>query len=139
MLDRGPETDLLPYVRENGMAFLAYSPLALGLLTGKVSAERTFPETDLRSSHPKFEPDYRERVNIMLAELRPFAEDRGLTIAQLVLRWTLAQPGVSHVLVGARNAEQARANAKAGEAELDSADLTAITATLERHFSLAAA
>jgi aryl-alcohol dehydrogenase-like predicted oxidoreductase len=136
MLDRGPEADLLPYVREHGIAFLAYSPLALGLLTGKVSPDRSFPATDLRSNHGKFETNHRARVNIMLEELRPLADGKGLTVAQLVLRWTLAQPGVSHVLVGARNAEQASANAKAGEAELSPSDVAAITTTLERHFSL---
>ena len=137
MLDRGPESDLLPYVRQHRMAFLAYSPLALGLLTGKVAAGRSFPETDLRSNHAKFEPEYRSRANAMLNDLRPMADERGLTLAQLVLRWTLAQPGVSHVLVGARNAEQAQANAKAGEAEFSAAEISAITRTLEQHFSLA--
>jgi aryl-alcohol dehydrogenase-like predicted oxidoreductase len=137
MLDRGPETELLPYVKKHGISFLAYSPLALGLLTGKVDADRTFSESDLRSSHAKFEPDYRRRVNEMLRELMPIAENRGMTLAQLVLRWTLARPGVSHVLVGARNADQARANAKAGEAELTGDEAAAITATLERHFALA--
>ncbi|GAB4241139.1 MAG: aldo/keto reductase [Acidobacteriota bacterium] len=133
MLDRKLESSNLPYCRKHGIAFLAYSPLANGLLTGKITPEREFAEGDLRRDHPRFSVENRRRVLRFLAEIEPIAEARGLTISQLVIAWTLAQPGVTHALVGARNVEQAVANAAAGDVELSPEELRAIEEALERH------
>ncbi len=118
LLDRQAEAELLPYVRKNGIAFLAYSPLALGLLTGRISPDRRFPPDDQRNNNPRFTPQSVRRVNAVLEELEPLARQHGCDITQLVLAWTLAVPGVTHALVGARNAAQASANAVAGNIEL---------------------
>ena len=133
MLDRGLEDTNLPDAREHGQAVLAWSPLALGLLTGKIGPDRTFPPGDLRRDNPRFSVENRKRVQAMLGELEPYAEAHGVTIAQLVIAWTFHQPGLSHVLCGARHAEQARENAAAGAVELSADELAAMRQILDRH------
>jgi aryl-alcohol dehydrogenase-like predicted oxidoreductase len=74
ILDRQQEGANLPWVRDQGAAFLAYSPLHHGLLTGKAAAHRAYPEGDLRKGHPSFTPENVQRVNGLLDRLRPIAE-----------------------------------------------------------------
>ena len=136
MLDQDQELQNLPYCAENNMGFLAYSPLAQGLLTGKVDPEREFPIGDLRHDNPRFSQDNRERVHGLLLALQPIAEDHGLAMEQLVLAWTLTRPGLSHVLAGARNPEQALSNARAGEVVLDQAVIRAIDDAVAQYATL---
>jgi methylglyoxal reductase len=133
MLDRQIEQDQLPYCRAQGIAMLAYSPLALGLLSGKIDAGRKYGEGDLRRDNPRFTPENLGKVSALLEKLRPLALQRGLTVAQLVIAWTLAQPGLTHALVGARDPDQARENAAAGRVELSSEELMAIDQALMEH------
>ena len=71
----------------------------------------------------------------MLDEFRPFADSYGISIPQLVMAWTFAQPGCSHILVGARTPRQAGENARAGEVSLSEDVLESMTAILERHMT----
>jgi len=131
MVDRAPERGLFPAARRAGMATFAYSPLAMGLLTGKIGPERVFEASDLRSWSPRFSAESRRRVAALLKRLVPIARGRGLSLAQLAIAWTAAQPAVTHVLCGARHPEQARENARAAAAELSEGDLAAIDRVLE--------
>jgi len=126
LLARDIEQNQMPFCRENGVAMLAYSPLALGLLSGKIGPERQFIEGDLRRSHPLFTVESRQRVEQLLRPVREIAQARGVTVAQVVTAWTFHQPGMSHVLCGARNPEQARENATAGDLQLTAEELHAI-------------
>jgi len=128
LLDPHIEADgLLPFCRERGVSLLAYSPLELGLLTGKVTAERTFEEGDQRRGHPLFSPENRRRVGRFLDQcVAPIAAARDATIAQVIIAWTLARPGVTFALVGARNASQGKQNALAGDLALSGAEIAAI-------------
>ncbi len=126
MLDRGLEDEYLPYARKNNIAVLAYSPLALGLLTGKIGPDREFPPDDIRHNNPRFSVGTRRKVLAMLDRVRPIAEKHRLTLAQLVIAWTVAQPGLTHALVGARDDRQARENAAAGNVTLSRAELEII-------------
>jgi aryl-alcohol dehydrogenase-like predicted oxidoreductase len=128
LLDREMEEALLPYCREQGMAVLAYSPLANGLLTGKIGPEREFTGDDLRRERPRFSVENRARIQGVLEGVRPIAEAHGLTLGQLAIAWTVAQPGLTHALVGARNARQAVENAGAAEAALSGAEIAEIGA-----------
>lgn len=129
-LHRGLEDDRLPRLREHGVALLAYSPLENGLLTGKLDPNRRFGPGDLRANDPRFSADKRRAVNTRLGALAPLAQARGLSVTQLVIGWTLAQPGVTHVLCGARTETQARDNAHAGVRPLDAEALSAVEAAL---------
>ncbi len=126
MLVRKCEAEILPYCRKNRIAFLAYSPLAMGLLSGKVGPEREFTGDDIRNQIPLFSKENRVKVAAMLEKMNPIAEKYGLTLSQLVLAWTVEQPGVTHALAGARNPAQARENARAAQVELDADDVETI-------------
>jgi len=133
MLDRDIEEDPLPYCRENGIAVLAYSPLAQGLLTGKVGPDREFSEGDQRRDNSRFSAENRRKVAAMLEELKPAAEARAMTLAQLAIAWAIAQPGLTHALVGARNPDQVRENAVAADVELTPDELAGIDEIIARH------
>ena len=118
MVRRDIETDVVPYCLDHNKAILVYSPLQLGLLTGKMKPGQQFSEGDLRNGHRLFTPESITRVNAVLNKIRPLAETKNATLGQLVLRWTLAQPGITVALVGARNPEQAVQNARAMDLKL---------------------
>lgn len=133
MLDRGMEGKNLDFVAENDLAFLAYSPLGQGLLTGKVGPERVFEDGDQRNCNPRFDITNRERIMAMLAEFRPVAEQHNVSLGQLSIAWTFHQKGCSHVLIGARNEEQARENAVAGDVELSAEDVVFIRSVIDKY------
>jgi aryl-alcohol dehydrogenase-like predicted oxidoreductase len=118
MLKRDIEQDVVPYAQQHNLGILVYSPLQLGLLTGKIKPGQHFGDGDLRNGNKLFSLDNVQKVNAFLNKLRPMAESKNATLAQLVIRWTLAQPGITVALVGARNPEQAVQNAKAIDVQL---------------------
>ena len=126
MLDRRMDETQLPYCERENIAVLAYSPLAQGLLTGKVTADRPLAEGDLRADGPRFSVENRTRILAFLDEIRPVAGAYGGTLAQLALAWTLARPGLSHALAGARNPAQVDENAGAGDIELSAQEMAQI-------------
>jgi aryl-alcohol dehydrogenase-like predicted oxidoreductase len=133
MLDRGLEQDRLPYCREHGISLLAYSPLALGLLTGRIGPEREFEGDDLRKNNKRFSVENRRKVAALLAEFAPVAAVHNATSAQIVIAWTLAQPGMTFVLCGARKPQHASENAKAGDLVLSPEELALMDAAIVRH------
>jgi aryl-alcohol dehydrogenase-like predicted oxidoreductase len=132
MLQRQHEADNLPFCAESHVAFLAYSPLALGILTGKIGPDQGFGQGDVRRNDPWYQKENRPKVEALLEVIRSVAEDKGVTIAQTVIAWTVGQRGCSHALVGARNADQAIANAKAGEVKLTDEALTRIREAVDQ-------
>ena len=131
MVRRDIEADVVPYCLENNKAILVYSPLQLGLLTGKMKPGQQFGEGDLRNGHRLFTPESVRSVNAVLNRIRTMAETKNATLGQLVLRWTLAQPGISVTLVGARNPEQAVQNARAMDLHLTFEELDFINKQLK--------
>lgn len=119
LLDREQDALNLPVCQAHNLGFLCYSPIAQGLLTGKMDEKREFKADDLRIGNPRFAAPVLEALQVVLAPVKSLARDKGVSTEQLVLAWTLQQPGVSHVLVGARDAEQAGANASVGSLMLD--------------------
>ena len=126
MIDRQIEADLLPLTIANGVSTLSYSSLALGLLSGAIGPERVFSGDDQRKDNPRFSVANRRKAKDFAEAIRPVAERHGASIAQTVIAWTLAQPGVTFALCGARNPVQALDNARAGTLRLSTADLAAI-------------
>ena len=133
MLDRQIEEEQLPYCHDKGMAVLAYSPLAQGLLTGKMRPDREFPAGDLRRNNERFSVENRTRVANMLEEMKPFAEARNITLTQLTIAWTVTQRGLTHALCGARNPDQAFENATAGNVQLSEDENERLNAIIARH------
>lgn len=127
LLDRDVfQNGLMDACREGGVSFLAYSPLANGLLTGKMSPDRVFPPGDLRGFRERFRPENIRRVNGQLERLRPIADAYGLTLGQLAIAWVAAKYDKMHVLCGIRTPTQAVENARAGAARLREGDVAEI-------------
>jgi methylglyoxal reductase len=133
MLHRAVEGDLGPFCAQEGIGLLAYTPLANGLLTGKVGTAREFASDDLRRDHPQFAPEIRSQVQEILEAIRPIAESYSVTLTQLAIAWTISQPAVTHALVGVRTAEQACENARAGSIVLHPGDLKSLGEILTKH------
>jgi methylglyoxal reductase len=133
MLDRQLEEEILPYCLENDIAVFAYSPLSMGLLTGKIEPGHEFKEDDIRSIRPRFSKENVETIQPFLNELREVAAGKDCTMSQLVIAWTLMVPGITHVLVGARDQAQAVENAKAGDLRLTQEEFDAIQNLLNTH------
>ena len=126
MIDREIEAELLPLTTTNGTSTLSYSSLALGLLSGTIGPNRVFSGDDQRKGNPRFSIDNRTKVVGFAEAIRSVADAHAATIAQIVIAWTLAQPGVTFALCGARNPAQAIDNARAGSIRLTTEDLSTI-------------
>ncbi|HEY1024767.1 MAG TPA: aldo/keto reductase [Sphingobacteriaceae bacterium] len=131
MVKRGIETDVVPYCLKHNKSILAYSPLERGLLTGKIKPGHRFAAGDHRAEYRYFSKENVLSANLVLENLKPLALEKQITLSQLVLRWTISQPGITVALVGARNAEQATANAKAAEVKLSADEAAFINQQLE--------
>ncbi|MDX6535282.1 MAG: hypothetical protein QOF68_3026 [Gaiellales bacterium] len=131
LLTQEDRPDLQSWLDEQGIAYLGYSPLAAGRLTGAMSPDVRFAEDDWRSGRGEYEswreageewsfdPDPLRRDLALVERMRAVAQRLGLSVAQLALRWALEQRGATAVIAGSRNAEHARANAAAGSVRLD--------------------
>ena len=133
MVKRDIETTLLPLCRANAVSVLSYSSLALGLLSGKVGPDRVFAEDDQRHGNPRFSQANREKIARLMGALEPVAEAHGASIAQVVIAWTIAQPGITFSLCGARDPAQAVENAAAARLRLGESELALISAGVAEH------
>nr|WP_236774415.1 aldo/keto reductase [Agrobacterium tumefaciens] len=133
MVRRDIETTLLPLCRTSAVSVLSYSSLALGLLSGKVGPERVFAGDDQRKGNPRFSQANREKIARLTRRLEPVAEAHGASIAQVVIAWTIAQPGITFSLCGARDPAQAVENAAAARLRLAENELALISAGVAEH------
>ncbi len=127
LLDREREHDNLPLCHKANIAFLAYSPMAQGLLTDNLGKPRRFNEGDLRVDNPRFSEENVNAIVNLMEPVKELATQRRVSLEQLVLAWTLQQPGLTHVLAGARSPEQASSNAVAGSLALDEQEIKLIS------------
>ncbi len=122
--------EVLPFMVENEMVFLPYSPLMQGLLTDGYDPA-VVDEMDVRRANPRlFGPEAGPFADAA-AELRLFARDLGRPLAQVAVNWVTTQPGMGPVISGAQTAEQIEGIAAAGQWELTGDDLAAIDRVLE--------
>jgi methylglyoxal reductase len=133
LIDRGiVKNGLVDYCVANSIAILSYFSMEQGLLTGAMSPDRAFNDGDTRKTNPLFSPESIRRVNAVVEELRPFAEKYKATIPQIVIALTASMRGITHVLVGARDAAQAKENALGGCIELSPLDLAAMNVIADK-------
>lgn len=130
MLNRGIEQDLVPYALQHDLGIIVYSPMERGLLTGKYFNEGKLKENDHRNGY--FQQFDLAKVKTFLDTISPIAADKGVSLSQLVLRWTSLQPAITVVLAGARNAAQAIANAQATAIVLTPDELSLINDALSK-------
>ena len=132
MVNRGIEKELVPFCLEHGIGILPHTSLQKGLLTGKIKSGHYFGEGDHRPKTPYFQPHNHQEVMKMLDTIQPIADARGISMAQLAINWTMQQPAITSVLVGARNAEQMLDNVKAVSFKLGEDELQAINNALAK-------
>ena len=122
---RDIEREIVPLAKDQNLAILPWSPLAGGFLSGKYSRENEKPE-GARRAKLDFPPVERDRLWRILEVLRPIAADRKVSVAQVALAWLLAQPHVTSVIIGAKNAQQLHDNLAATGLLLSGEELAAI-------------
>ncbi len=132
MVKRGIEAEVVPYCIEQGKSILAYSPMERGLLTGKMKPGHAFADGDHRAKIYFFSDENLKRTNEFLGTIKPIAEEKRMSLGQLVLLWTLEQPGITIALVGARDTKQAVQNAKTTDAVLSQEEIALISTELEK-------
>ncbi|MHB8312162.1 MAG: aldo/keto reductase [Candidatus Dormibacteria bacterium] len=133
LIKREAAADVIPWCREHRTGVIVYSPMQAGLLSGGFSWDRaaSLRPDDWRSRDPEFQGE-RLRRNLELAEaLRPIADRRGVSVAAVAVAWTLAWPGVTGAIVGARRAEQVDGWVAAADIELTAEELDQIAAAAE--------
>jgi len=122
MLWRVIEEKVIPASEKNGMTQIVWSPIAQGVLTGKYLPGSPAPEgsraTDQSGGSAMIEKFMRDDLLTAVQNLRPLAEELGLTMAQFALAWTLQNPNISSAIVGASRPEQITDNVKAVGVEI---------------------
>ncbi|MFP5040877.1 aldo/keto reductase [Parasediminibacterium sp. JCM 36343] len=132
MVNRGIEKELVPFCLENGIGILPHTSLQKGLLTGKIKPGHKFNDGDHRPNNVYFKEHNHSEIMKLLASVQSIADERQVSLAQLAINWTMQQPAITSVLVGARNAEQMLDNVKAASFTLTPAELAIINAALQQ-------
>ncbi|MGA9232301.1 MAG: aldo/keto reductase [Exiguobacterium oxidotolerans] len=124
LFKRDAEKEILPYIREHGISFVPYFPLAAGLLAGKYDENTKFD--DLRAKDPLFQEDVFKDNLAKVELLRPIAKAKEVDVAHVVLAWYLAQDGIDAIIPGAKRADQVTDTLRTIEVELTDADIKKI-------------
>lgn len=124
LFKRDAEKEILPYIREHGISFVPYFPLAAGLLAGKYDTETKFD--DLRKNDPLFQEDVFKDNLAKVDLLRPIAEAKDAEVAHIVLAWYLAQDGIDAIIPGAKRAEQVTDTIRTLDVELTEEEIRQI-------------
>lgn len=120
--------EVLPYCREQGIAFLPFSPLGRGFLTGRFASFDDLPQDDFRRRMPRFQQDALRANLAIVAQVREIAERAGATPAQTALAWVLAQGPHVVPIPGTKTPKYLADNAGAADVELSAADLADLDA-----------
>jgi len=135
MLWRVIEAEVIPTSAELGIGQIVFSPIAQGVLTGKYLPGQPPPPgsraTDEKDGAQFIKRLLTDEVLTRVQQLRPLAEQAGLTMAQLAIAWVLQNPNVSSAIVGASRPEQLRDNVKASGVKLDADLMKAIDEILD--------
>lgn len=117
-LEYRTEEEVLPFCREQGMAFLPYSPLFQGLLTDGYAEIARFDENDVRASNPKLNGANLTKYLEVCHKLKAIADEAGIGLTHLSLAWLCENDAVTSVLCGAQHPDQIAENAAASDVTL---------------------
>ena len=134
MIRRDVGGSQVPWCTAHGTGVIVYSPMQSGLLTDSFGPERVkaFAPDDWRRRFEHFQSPRLEQNLALRDALRPIATKQGTSVAAVAVAWTLAWPGVTGAIVGARSPEQVDGWIAAADLTLDADDLSAIAAAVER-------
>jgi aryl-alcohol dehydrogenase-like predicted oxidoreductase len=133
LVNRRAAEDVIPWCKDHGVGVIVYSPMASGMLTGKFDRQRIneLAPDDWRRRNSDFqEPTLSDNL-ALVDRLRPIAERLGVGLPVLAVAWTLAVPGVTAAIVGARRPDQVDGWLPASDLELSHEDLAEIDRTLD--------
>ncbi|MCB0881866.1 MAG: aldo/keto reductase [Thermoleophilia bacterium] len=128
LFHRDPEAELLPVTRELGIAYVAYSPLSRGLLTGRIRTEDDLDPDDWRRQVPRFQGENLARNVAALSPLEAMAAAKGTTAASLAVAWVLAKGDDLIPLVGMGRTSSVDRALEALDVALTDADVAALDA-----------
>ncbi|WP_417807936.1 aldo/keto reductase [Thioclava sp.] len=118
---RDLEREIVPMLKDTGIGLMVWSPLAGGFLSGKY--DREGKGSDGRRANFDFPPINKDRAYDVIEAMRPIADAKGVSVAQIALAWLLHQDAVTSVIVGAKRVDQLSDNIAASEVKLSEADL----------------
>jgi aryl-alcohol dehydrogenase-like predicted oxidoreductase len=125
LVARKPDGELVPYAQRNDRLVIAYSPLGMGLLSGRYDADHP-PTGSARLNNPLFLPDNLERARPLIDAVREIATAHDATPTQVALAWVVQHPNVV-AIPGASSVAQLEANAAAADLELSADDVARLT------------
>ncbi len=130
LLDREIEREILPFTQRNHIGVIAYSPMASGLLTGKMTRERVaaLPKDDWRKRNEWFTEPHLSRNLYLVETLREIGARHGRMAGEVAIAWTLRRPEVTGAIVGARRPEQLDSVIGAGAFRLTPEEIAEIDA-----------
>ena len=140
MLHQAGRYRFFPFCKENGTGIIAYGPLAGSMLTGAITMETEFDDSDWRSGKTPgnagyfdefFAPGIKEKNLERVEQLKKIAERLDASMAQLALAWVFHQEGVTGAIAGSRSPKHVRDNAGAGTITLSADDLAEVDRILE--------
>jgi aryl-alcohol dehydrogenase-like predicted oxidoreductase len=134
LVRRGAAAGVIPWAADHGTGVIVYSPMQSGLLTDTFSVRRlaAMADDDWRRRSEQFMEPLLSRNIALVDALRPIAERHGVTVAAVAVAWTLACPGVTGAIVGARSPEQVDGWIAAGSLDLDASDLEQIAGAIRQ-------
>ena len=115
---RGQLADVVPYCEDQGIAFLPFSPLGRGFLTGAITSAAELPEGDMRRSMPRFQGEAFDANQAIVGGVRKVAEQLGAAPGQVALAWVVAQGRYVVPIPGTKRMRYLEENAAAGDLEL---------------------
>jgi aryl-alcohol dehydrogenase-like predicted oxidoreductase len=130
MLQRDIEKQTIPWCRARNVAVMIYWPLMKGLLAGRLPRSQQLDERDSRRKYPMYQGDEWEKNQDFIEQLRGVADSSGRTVAQVVINWTINQPGITAALCGAKRPAQIEETAGAMGWELNADERGAIEAAI---------
>lgn len=125
---RDPEEEMLPACTELGVAFVPYSPLGRGFLTGQIKTENDFEPTDYRRFSPRFQGENFIKNLVLVKKIQALAAKKGCTSSQLALAWVMAQGNFLFPIPGTKRIKYLEENAGAVKVKFSKEELNAIEA-----------
>ena len=132
MLWRNVESDVLPCLKELGVALVPFSPLAKGFMTGTITPDTQFSDRDSRRRYSRFQPDVIQANTKILNLIKSFAERYQVTEAQISLAWLLSRYEYLVPIPGTTKQYRVIENLKAGDLDLTAEDLEQLTQLLNK-------
>jgi len=123
---REPENEIIPACKELGIAFVAYSPLGRGFLTGKIKSFEDLDEDDFRRSSPRFQGENFNKNLQLVEKIEAIAKEKNCTPSQLALAWVMAEEDFIFPIPGTKRVKYVEENVKAVDVKLSEQDLKQI-------------